>query len=362
MKKKIISTVFFGILTTGTLGYVKSHYIKELIFKTESSQIEDNFYDKYEMNTLQAVKNHLLHNQLLYSNDNINTKVQILYLEYLLKNNQEKEFKQMAEAIMKSLMTKEELIAVGGYIQDESIQPVHKASLEDNLKMYKLAVRAHKNWDDPLYQEIANLLEEQMYKYNVVKGKLYSYYDSMNDIREGEVELGDIDLKALAVLENHSVDWKGLLQKGKDIVEKGFISRSFPLYYTYYNYDEKTYSTQEKLDTLESLLIVQDLSENGLYKSETIKWLKEQIKAGGIYEQYDSKTGMITSHQETIAIYAVISQIGKNVGDIELYTLAMEKMLSFQVKDKENRYFGAFIEKGHDELNEYDIVQALLAF
>ncbi|MEF9959841.1 MAG: hypothetical protein RR448_10150 [Niameybacter sp.] len=364
MKKKIISMLVFVILTSGIIGLAREYYIKEVIIETKTTELEDPFYTKYKMNVLKVIEEHLLHEELLYIDENVRTNVQILYMEYLLKNNQEALFKQTLKKLIEDFLTQDKLLSVGGYIQqdDSQVQPIPKWSLGDNLKVYKLMIRASKIWQNELYETVANQLSDQIYRYNVVKNKLYSYHDPSIGEREGEIALDDFDLKALGLLAEQDVRWKGTFQKSKEIVEKGYIGHNLPLYYTYYNYEEKTYGPQEKIDILQSLRIVQHLSESGICKSDTIKWLKEQIKAGGVYEQYDVKTGIVTSHKEAVAIYAVISQIGKNIGDIELYTLAMEKMLNFQVKDKQHQYFGAFMEKDKDRLNDYDLVQALLAF
>ena len=363
MKKKIIGLIILVAIGAKVVHIIQENYIKSVIIQTESKEIEDTFYDKYEMMTLEALKQHLQHGNLLYSGDNIATEVQVLYMEYLLKNNDEVAFKQTLEEILSKFKTEEGLLSVGGHISEQNhIDPIEKASLKDNLEIYKLVMKAYKLWNNEYYKQLGLEIAEKIYVYNTQEDRLYSYHDGMEELENQEIALADLDLKAIALLCEQDEHWQSIFQKSKDILEKAYISHDFPLYYTYYNYEQKKYNNLDKLNMQESLFIVENLSESGIYKEETIKWLKDQIKAGGIYEQYHIKTGRVSNHKENIIIYATISQIGKNIGDIELYTLGIEKMLNFQVKDKTNEYFGVFMDKDNKEIDDYAMIQALLAF
>lgn len=363
MKKKIIGLIILAVIGAKVVHIIQENYIKNVIIETEAKEIEDTFYNKYEMMTLEAIKEHLQHGNLLYSKDNVVTEVQILYMEYLLKNDYETLFKQTLEEVLTRFKTEEELISVGGHISEQNhIDNIPKASLKDNLRIYKLTMKAYKLWHNEYYKKIGLEVAERIYKYNTKEDRLYSYHDGIEEIENQEIALADLDLKAIALLYEEDESWQSIFQKSKDIVEKAYISNDFPLYYTYYNYEQKKYNTLDKLNMQESLYIVESLSESGIYKEETIKWLKDQIKAGGVYEQYHVKTGRVSSHKENMIIYSTISQIGKNIGDIELYTLGIEKMLNFQIKDKTHEYFGVFMDKDKEDIDEYEMVQALLAF
>ena len=363
MKKKIIGFIILAVVLVKAVDLIQDNYIKNVMIKTEEMQIEDPFYNRYEKMTVEAIKNHLQHGNLLYSDENIITRVQVLYMEYLLKNDDEPLFRQTLEEVLSTFKTQENLIAVGGHItQKNHIDKIPKVSLKDNLKIYKLAMKAYKLWNDEYYKQVGNEIAGEIYNYNVEDNKLYSYYDGRGQVENEEIALSDLDLKAIALLSDEDQAWHSIFQKSKDIIEKAYIRNDFPLYYTYYSYEQKAYNKSNKLNMEESLLIVKNLSESGIYKEETIKWLKDEIKAGGVYEQYDIKTGRVSNHEESAVIYSTISQIGKNIGDIELYTLGIEKMLNFQVKDKTDKYFGVFLDKNEKDIDDYEILQALLAF
>lgn len=363
MKKKIIALIIIVIIGVQMVHTIQENYIKKVMVTIETEEIEDNFYDKYENVALQAIKQHLEHGSLLYNKDNVITEIQLLYMEYLLKNNDKQMFKEVLENVLSTFKTEEGFLSVGGHLSEQNhIDTIQKASLRDHLKIYKLAIKAYKLWGDEYYKHIGLKIAKKLEIYTTKENQLHSYYDGLKIEEDQEIALTDLDLKAIALLYEEDKQWGSIFQKSKDIVEKAYIRNDFPLYYTYYNYEQKKYNDSDKLNMEESLVIVESLSESGIYKEETIKWLKQQIKLGGIYEQYDLKTGIVSSHKENLVIYAIVSQIGKNIGDIELYTLGIEKMLNFQIKDQTNKYFGMFMEQDQEEIDSYKMLRALLAF
>ena len=365
MKKRIIILVAFIFLLSMSIICGREYHIREAMKMSEVQGLNDQFYNEYERISDKFIKQTFITSEhTVLNNQSILASLNLLYLEYLLETSNQEEFKQAVRFIQENLLTEEGLVAFGGFINegDQDIEHINKSSLQDNFEFYKLLTKAHLAWDDFYYNDLAEKIADKIFTYHMGDKRLYPYYD-----KEGEDELLDLplyylDLKVLASLSEHEALWKEIYQTNKGVLESAYINNNFPLYYSYYDYDEKQYIKNEKIDTLDSLLVVKQLVYNNLHKKETIQWLKNQLKTGGIYEQYNSKTGLVTSHTEKIAIYAVTAQIGKMIGDIELYTLAMEKMLSFQVKDAESEFYGAFMTKDTDEIDCYTNVQALLAF
>ena len=112
----------------------------------------------------------------------------------------------------------------------------------------------------------------------------------------------------------------------------------------------------------EGVLTVLQLAKVGQHKDETVEWLLETLKDGAVYGTYNTLTGMPTTNIESTAIYAGIAQIGKVIGNQELYDLAMDKMLTFQIQTENSLLKGAFGDETSEQIYSYDNLQALLAF
>lgn len=365
MKKNIIILLVVVLIVGVGIKGINEYRIKEAMEISVIEELNDHFYDEYEKISKAFIKNTFINEyNVLVDNQNIVTSLNLIYMGYLLNANDQEEFKRIVRFIDKHLLTQDGLVAFGGYrdLVTQEIKLINKSSLKDNLEFYKLLKKAYVLWEDPLYNNLAEKMAEKIYTYNVKEKRLYPYYGDQDKKELLDVQLYYIDLKVLASLSEHELTWKEIYQSSKEVLERAYINNNFPLYYSYYDYEDKSYIKNEKVDILDSLLVVKNLAYNNIYKEETIKWLKDQFKTGGIYEQYNYKTGLVTSHTENIAIYAVTAQIGKVIGDIELYTLAMEKMLSFQIKDAESSLYGAFVTKDTNIINCYDNLQALIAF
>ena len=131
---------------------------------------------------------------------------------------------------------------------------------------------------------------------------------------------------------------------------------------TNYDYEEVFTTRENEIIMEQSLLSVLSLAEEGLHKKQTIHWLKETLKSDKVYISYDKDTGIPLVSNESSNIYALIAQIGKVINDRELYTLAIEHMVRFQVIQSNDEIKGSFVNQETVDIDYYSNVQALLAF
>ena len=359
MIKKRVPIIVCMILIGVGIILTKEYQIKETMQLTQEETLQDHFYDQYEGISEQFIKETFMNEKHgVQDEESILTSLNLLYMEYLLKENNRAEFEKVTKFIQENLFTEEGYLGFGAYENTEvgSMEVIQQVSVIDTLKFYKLLTKAHLIWGGAYYSDLA----EVIHPYDLKEGQTNVMNDQIMD--QKELELYKFDLKGIVLLEKEEMQQKNIYKQAKKILKKAYINNTCPLYYVHYDLANKAYIETERIDTLKSLLICKELSKNNSLKKETIKWLKKQLKSGSIYEQYDVKTGLVTSHQENIAIYAIVAQIGKLEGDIELYTLAMEKMLKFQVKDAESELYGGFINQETGKVDCYENLQALLAF
>ena len=358
IKKKLPIIVSIIVIGVGII-LTKEYEIKETMQLTQEETLQDHFYDQYEGISEQFIKETFMNEKHgVQDEESILTSLNLLYMEYLLKENNRADFKKLTKFVQENLITKDGFLGFGAYDHPEAegMELVQQVSVIDTLKFYKLLTKAYLMWGEDYYSNLA----EKIHPHDLKESQM----DQINQesLEQKELELYKFDLRGIALLEKEEILQKRIYKQAKRLLQKAYIGQACPLYYTHYDFKNKTYIETERIDTLESLLICKELSKNHALKKDTIKWLKNQLKAGSIYEQYDVKTGIVTSHQENIAIYAIVAQLGKLEGDIELYTLAMEKMLKFQVKDSESILYGSFVNQETGKVNCYENLQALLAF
>ncbi|MGL4737261.1 MAG: hypothetical protein ACRCW2_07350 [Cellulosilyticaceae bacterium] len=351
-KLYIIGGLLIGVLGIASLTIYQNQYKKaymEQVFE------EDNFYyEKYENQCLAFVKAHNLIEQ-----PEVDTKSLGLYMEYILKNHTRIEFDQLL-AFLKEYLLQEDGLIMGKVHMKEEVGAANNA-LESMVVMNTL-MGAYEKWGDTTYRDMALNIERSLYEHNVKEGYLYSLYNTVTRDTDQEIQIKDLNLRGMVIFSEYRDSWKNVFNQSKQLIQKAYISETLPFYYGAYDKTKSGYVMNKTINMEESMQIILNLSEVGLVKAETINWLKENLKAGALYEEYDVATGKAVFHTEDPVIYAMIAQAGKILGDNELYTLAIEKMLNFQVKDKENNAYGALLKGQEQKAVLYDNIQALLAF
>lgn len=233
----------------------------------------------------------------------------------------------------------------------------------DDLRVIRALALAYNKWKDENYIKDAFLISENMLKYNITDNNLNNYYDVDMKAKSNEIDLAYVDLYTINNLSKNKNEWKIILNNSVNIINKGFISEELPLYYKTYNIGNEKFNNQSKLNMIDSLLVILHLSEVDMVKKSSVDWIKRQFEQYGVvYSEYNIKTGKPSSKEESTAVYAIIARIAKEINDEELYKKAIERMILFQVKDKDNEIFGSFGDENTLKVYSFDNLQALLGF
>lgn len=233
----------------------------------------------------------------------------------------------------------------------------------DDLRIIRSLMYAYDIWKDKKYYRMMEKISNSLLKYNVYEGCLNNYFDAACKVQAQEIDLAYIDLYTIQVLSNTNKKWNKIYQKGIDIIHKGYISDKLPLYRKTYNIKKDRYIDQKTVNTIDTLLVVLHLSEIGMVKNETLKWIRDQMfYEGRIYAEYDIETGKPASMLESAATYAIAARIAKVTEDKALYRLLMDRMLTLQVTDISSPIYGGFGNPYTLKVYSFDNLQALLAF
>ncbi|MGL5676106.1 MAG: hypothetical protein ACRDDX_06820 [Cellulosilyticaceae bacterium] len=362
MKKKW--QVIIGLcIAVGLLLFItKKDEVATVDMIVSADLIQDSYYYKYEKKCLAFLKrNYLLTEGGLGRAEESNTVVtnqQLLYMMYLLEKNDQDAFEQNMEYIKTNLITQDGIIGIG---RKEEL--IHKYATYDQMQFFKLVCKAYVKWNDEKYKNMGIVIEKHLYDEYIKTGKLYAYYQKTgNHEIDTYMPLYFLDLSALRLLGEEKKEWLDVYNESKQMIQQSYIGSSFPFYHTEYDWEEMKYNQNHKANMVDTMRIVLNMAQVRQHNPQTIVWLKEKLKKGPIYEEYDKSTGLATESKENVGVYALVAQVGKVIGDIELYTLAIEHMLSLQIKDENSIYEGGFRAYDEAEIDLYENLNALIAF
>lgn len=229
----------------------------------------------------------------------------------------------------------------------------------DDLRIIRALLEGANTFSKAKYKELAEEFAYRFYNTNVKNNFLYDFYDENVGTTNDFITLCYIDLDTISKLP--SDDWTNVYYNMCEILKAGYISDEFPMFMTSYNYNTKTYQAEKGINMVESLLSVLNLSSAGLCSNTTINYIKQKVKEGVLYGNYN-KDGQNNNEIQSTAIYAICAMIGKSENDSELYNDSIMRMEQFRVDDKNSSIYGAFGNAETFEVYSFDNLMALIAY
>ena len=230
----------------------------------------------------------------------------------------------------------------------------------DDLRIYQTLSMAKKQWPlnnsgNHLFDTIENQLPTRGFSSNY----LISYYGASEPTTDTSVEMTYINLSALTTLSQAKPEVEEALNLNKKILLSSFIGETLPLYHKSYNPQKGIYEDADgKINILDSLMVMLNLAQAGIYSPEAIHWLEENTLAGTLYSYYDPKTGEALDNQESSAAYGITAQIGAALGNDLLTGNALTQLKKHQDTDTKSTFYGGF--GYNNNAYSYDNLQALL--
>lgn len=280
---------------------------------------------------------------------------------YYIKTNNKEAFDKHFEIVTNKFLMDDGLIR---WRISEKTNEVNDVSASiDDLRIMRSLLYAYSKWKDEKYINIFEKINNGLLKNNIYNGMITNFYDSQSKVLDDNINLSYIDLYTMEIIAKGEKNyWKKIKTKGLEIINSGYISDELPVYKKSYNLKVKKYDKDNKINMIDSLMVVLHLSEIGQQKSRTISWIKEQINSGALYGEYDVVTAQKMSNIESTAIYALTARIAKNIDDDELYNKSIEKMITLQIKNTNSDIYGSFGDEKTLMVFSFDNLQALLGF
>ncbi|WP_310223716.1 hypothetical protein [Paenibacillus qinlingensis] len=230
----------------------------------------------------------------------------------------------------------------------------------DDLRIIRALDEASIAFGTKSYNKEAKAFGNRLYEHNVVNGQLRDFYDPTYKVTNSFLTLCYIDAASLELASVSRKKKTTLESNMLQIAQKGYLSDAFPFYQTRFDFTTNQYQS-ERISTVESLLTILNLAEVQQQKAGSIRYIKERVKAGTLYGQYDLDGKPLNNIRST-AIYAISAMIGSVIKDQELYTDSILQMNEFQIQDPQSPLYGGFGDTRNGQAYSFDNLMALLAY
>lgn len=280
-----------------------------------------------------------------------------LLLEYSRLTKDQKLFNETTDYIQNRLIVDEVLL----WRIVENSDPITDVSATiDDLRIYQTLALAKNQW--PLNESAAKIfatLENQLPTRGFQSGYLVNYYNAVSPTQDKTVEVAYINLSALQILAAAEPELAAAVQTNQQILLGSFIGETLPLYHKSYNPQKGLYCDADgKINILDSLMVMQNLAQAGIYSQQSLDWLIEKTASGTLYSYYDIQSGAALDTQESSAAYGIAAQIGAALGNEFLTGNALTQLKKHQNQDQLSPFYGGF---GYNQnAYSYDNLQALL--
>ena len=235
------------------------------------------------------------------------------------------------------------------------------ASLDD-LRVIKALLLAQGTWKEKSYLVEALKISAAIKLNEVRGGYLVDSFDwQLEGSTSGVVNISYLDLSVMKELSKYDPDWELVYQNSRKLL-LGAIKEN-GLFWEEYDLEKKKFSYSEG-NMINQLLSALNLSEAGEPEAE-IKlygFLRSAIKEGKIFNAYDVN-GRPGNKDECAAVYVLAARLFRNIHDETRGKFCLKKMLSFQIVNKGDKFYGGFGKFSVLEpkvFNSFDSLQALL--
>ena len=273
-----------------------------------------------------------------------------ILMEYAVQTRNETLFKQSWRYARENLYQD----GVFAWYATEAGKQAAANALIDDLRIYRALKAANACWGG-FELEIAELASAIL-AHNVSDGQLVGFYDFQQKRAGRIIPLCYIDMEAL-----RDLDWNSANQ-AEGILLGGYISDTFPLYYSAYDYSSQKYSTNS-MNTSEALMTLYQAVKAGLARRESLEWLERKVVSGTLAARYDVNGQVVKGFDyDSTAAYAVAALIGAESGNARLYTYARNRMEKYYVTGQSTLQ-GSFSDRSDgSDIVAFDQLMPLLVY
>lgn len=233
-------------------------------------------------------------------------------------------------------------------------------ALLDDLRIWSALADADAAWGG--YAQEADSVREAIYQDCVKKDQLINFYEFDSKEKSDTLSLCYADFLTLRRMAQTDIRFSSVVENALTTVQGGYISDDFPLYYSSYNYDKKSYS-KDDLNTAEALTTLWNLAKAGKLNPKSLAWLKKQVPGEGLAARYHIDGSVVQGYDyHSTAVYALAALIAGEEGDRTLYNASVQKMERYRNGDADKAAYGAFGDPETGDFPAFDQCMPLLVY
>lgn len=278
-----------------------------------------------------------------------------ILLEYAVNKGDQNLFDRVYSFI-KTQMTVSGLVA---WRMVGKIPATVNATLDD-LRIIAALDAAEARWGG--YQADIDTRSASLLQFVERKKMLSDFYDWELKKQSEETKLCYLDMAALDRLSADAPEWQEIRESAVDTLKNGVISKNVPLYYASWNLKMGAYLPTD-LHMSEAMLTVLQSARAGVISIQTVDYIKTMLREHGIWGMYNIYGTPVNGYFfESTGTYAILIQVGLEIGDDDLVRLALRRMEHFRLMDGNDRFVGSYTGDTQGMQYTFDQLCALIAW
>ncbi|KAF5054896.1 Thiol-disulfide oxidoreductase ResA [anaerobic digester metagenome] len=315
-----------------------------------------DFIINYMMDKDGGIHNNFSLDEKIMLNSDVLSESQGAFLEYAVLKDDKKLFDKIFTYINSFMKTP----SLTSWVVSTKEGVSQTNALIDDLRIYQALSEANDKWGG--YDQFLKAYETNLSKYGLSEKKYVDFYDAEAKEKSNRLTLCYADFMAMKSLKYVNAEFNDPYDNAVKLVKEGYISDGFPLYYSWYSYDQMKYG-EDDLNMAEEMVILLHLAEAEMLPDKTISWLKNKMANGGIKARYTIEGKVVKGYNyDSTAVNALVAIIADEIGDTELRREALKRMELMRINDKSLSYNGGFGIEDGSGIVSFDQLMPILAY
>lgn len=215
-------------------------------------------------------------------------------------------------------------------------------ALLDDLTIWYALHEAGSRWYNTEYTSTANVILEAILGRCTSDGMPVSSCSLNGNGAENSISMPYIVPVYLDEMVEEQPDKTDVFQQLKEILSRGKISDTFPLYYSSYSYSDESYADDD-LNTAEALITLWHLAMADSIDDDSVEWLENQVREGTLYARYHTDGTVVTGYDYyNCAVYGLAALTLHEADQDDAAETALRRMERVRVSDADSEWYGAF--------------------
>ncbi|MFD1928827.1 glycosyl hydrolase family 8 [Sporosarcina siberiensis] len=281
-----------------------------------------------------------------------------LWMDYLLANDDSKQFKQQVRVLKKYFLTNDYLVS---WRLQKSRAANSNASIDD-LRIMNALFEAGEKWNEPSYRSLAAHMASGLRTYQLKDGYMVDYIDLKSKDQGSVITLSYIIPDAFNRLKENeylSMDvYENTFKLLTDMPhsDKGFFPKLFDVQTKHFSYDSE-------VNLIDQYYIGYHRAQWNGDVTQLVQFTKREMakENGRLYGVYRLETGKPLVDFEAPSVYALAILMCLELDEFELAKRLFAQMKTLQQNDTSEHYYGGYIDLPTLDTHTFDNLLAMIA-